>query len=105
MLKGLSAKLRESLEKLARIGLVDKTAVDDLVKDIQRSLIASDVDVKLVFELSENIKKRAFEKLPPGLTRKEHVIKIETDQQVLKVVLGSEEVPDVNPEDNTWEKE
>jgi len=86
MLKGLSAKLRESLEKLTRIGLVDKTAVDELVKDIQRSLIASDVDVNLVFQLSEDIRKRAFEKLPAGLTRKEHVIKVVYEE--LTKILG-----------------
>ncbi len=36
--------------------------------------------------------------------RKEHVIKIDTDMKVYKVVLGDEEVPDANPEDNVWEK-
>jgi hypothetical protein len=36
--------------------------------------------------------------------RQEHVMKIKTDREVLKVTLGSEEVPDVNPGDNSWEK-
>jgi signal recognition particle subunit SRP54 len=76
MLKNLSVKLRESLEKLARIGMVDRAAVDELVTDIQRSLLAADVEVKLVFRLSEAIKKRAFDKIPEGITRREHVIKV-----------------------------
>src|SRR3989338_4040471 len=75
MLKGLSSKLRESLEKLAR-GNADKEAVEDLLRDIQRSLISSDVDVSLVFGLTESMRKRCFENLPSGMTRKEHVIRI-----------------------------
>ena len=76
MLKEFSAKLRESIDKLTRLGSVGKEEVDELVRDIQRSLIAADVDVDLVFSLSETIKMRAMEKLPAGLTRKEHVIKV-----------------------------
>ena len=34
--------------------------------------------------------------------RDEHTIVIETDVKALKVVLGSPEIPDVNPADNTW---
>jgi len=88
MLKGLSAKLRESIEKLTKIGLVDKAAVEDLIKDIQRSLIASDVDVKLVFELSSSIRQKSMQKLLPGLTRKEHVIRVVYDE--LTRILGKE---------------
>ena len=93
MLKGLSDKLRESLEKIARLGIVDKEAVDALVKDIQRALISGDVDVQLVFSLSEKIKARAFEKIPEGLTRKEHVIKAVYEE--LSRILGEKksEIP------------
>lgn len=75
MLKGLSSKLRESLEKLAR-GSADKEAIEELLRDIQRSLISADVDVGLVLELTEGIRKRASESLPAGVTRKEYVIKV-----------------------------
>ncbi|MCK5699046.1 MAG: signal recognition particle protein [Candidatus Aenigmarchaeota archaeon] len=70
-------KIKDALNKFARIGVADKKAVDELVKDIQRTLIASDVNVKLVFELSKNIKEKALdEKIPKGLTRREHIIDI-----------------------------
>ncbi len=70
-------KIKDALNKFARIGVADKKAVDELVKDIQRTLIASDVNVKLVFELSKNIKDKALdEKIPKGLTRREHIIDI-----------------------------
>jgi signal recognition particle subunit SRP54 len=74
------------MEKLARLGLVDSSAVDELVRDVQRSLISADVDVELVFQLSENIRKRSFEKIPAGLSRKEHVIKVVYEE--LTKILG-----------------
>jgi len=76
MLKGLSKRLRGTIEKITSLGSVDKEHVEELVKDIQRALIGADVEVNLVFQLSESIKKRAFEDLPAGLTRKEHVVKV-----------------------------
>lgn len=70
-------KLKEGLSKFARIGVADSRAVETLVKDLQRSLIQADVNVKLVFELSKRVKEKALkEKLPPGMSRREHVIDI-----------------------------
>ena len=86
MLESLSSKLRESIEKIARLAIVDKKDVEELVKEIQRSLLSSDVDVGLVLNLSEAIKKRAFDKLEPGLTRKEHIIKVVYEE--LTKILG-----------------
>src|SRR3989344_9068642 len=74
-------KIKEALSKFARKGPADKQSVEDLVREIQRSLIQADVDVKLVFELSKKIKDKAFdENLPAGLTRKEHIVKIVNDE-------------------------
>ena len=52
-------KLKESISKFAKLGVADKGAVEALVKDIQRTLIQSDVNVKLVFKLSKNIKEKS----------------------------------------------
>lgn len=88
MLKGLSDKLRESIERISRIGSVDNAAVEELVKEIQRALISADVDVNLVLALSESIRKRAFEKIPAALTRKEHLIKVVYEE--LTKIMGAE---------------
>ncbi len=70
-------KIKDALSKFARLGVADKNAVDALVKEIQRTLIQADVDVKLVFDLSKRIKGEALdEKIPKGLSRREHVINI-----------------------------
>lgn len=76
-------KLKESISKFARLGVADKKSVEDLVKDIQRTLIQSDVNVSIVFELSSRIKEKALsENIPAGITRREHVIKIVYDELV-----------------------
>ncbi len=77
MLERLSKSLRGTLDKIARMGVVDKNVVEEIVRDIQRSLLAADVNVDLVLKLTEKIKERALkEKLPKGLTRREHLIKV-----------------------------
>jgi len=68
---------------------VDAEAVEDLVKGLQRILLQTDVDVKLVFELSENIRRRCLkEKIPPGLTLREQVMKVVYEELVK--LLGEE---------------
>ncbi len=86
MLSGLSNKLRGAIDKLTGSN-VDKAAVEELVREIQRALLSGDVDVKLVLEMSEKIKKDA-ENVPPGLTRKEHVVR--TVYDALTEIMGKE---------------
>jgi signal recognition particle subunit SRP54 len=53
----------------------------EITRDIQRALLQADVNVKLVFELTQRIQDRALEeKLPPGISRAEHVTKIVYDE-------------------------
>src|SRR3989344_786404 len=78
-------KLRESIEKISRLGIVDAGHVEELVRDMQRTLLSADVDVALVMQLSNSIKKRCMEKLPEGLSRKEHVIKFVYEQLAEKI--------------------
>ena len=54
-----------------------KNSLKNYQKDIQRSLLQSDVNVKLVLEITKNIEYRSLnEKPPPGLSRKDHIVKI-----------------------------
>ena len=60
-----------------RLPLVDEAAVKELVRDLQRTLLQADVNVDLVLQLSSKIQERAIEEsLPPGVSRREHVIKV-----------------------------
>jgi signal recognition particle subunit SRP54 len=60
VLDKLGESLRNTLEKIKNSLFVDEKLINELVKDIQRSLLQSDVNVKLVFELTKNIKERAL---------------------------------------------
>lgn len=55
---------------------MDEKLINELVKDIQRALLQSDTNVQLVFDLSSKIKERAKEKAPPGITKREQLVKI-----------------------------
>jgi len=56
---------------------VDEKAVKELAKDLQRTLLQADVNVDLVLALSKAVEDKSLsEKLPPGITRREHVVKV-----------------------------
>ena len=89
VLDALSCALSGALRKLTKAEVVDESLIKELIKDIQKALLLSDVNVKLVFELSKNIESRAMdEKLPKGVSRKEHIIKIVYEE--LSKFMGSD---------------
>ncbi len=90
VLEKLSDSLRNTLQKIAKSLFVDDLLINELVKDIQRALLHADVNVKLVFELTDKIKKRALsEEAPKGLTKKEQIINIVYEELVR--LLGEEQ--------------
>lgn len=79
----LGKKLRQTLAKLTNRPYVDEDAVKSLIKDLQRVLISSDVNVKLVFQLSKKIEERALKtKKLEALSLKEHVMKVVYEELV-----------------------
>jgi signal recognition particle subunit SRP54 len=77
MLDNLSKGLSNLIRKIVTGTTIDKKSVEDLLQDLRRILLQSDVDVKLTDEMIENIKKKCFvEKIPAGLTLREHVLKV-----------------------------
>ena len=65
------------------MAIIDEEVVKEVVKDIQRALIQSDVNIKLVLKLSKTIEERSLKEEPPkGITPKEHIIKIVYDELV-----------------------
>jgi signal recognition particle subunit SRP54 len=73
----LSKSLGDAVRKLMRLPIVDEKAIRELVKDLQRALLQSDVNVELVLQISRSVEKRAIEeRLPPGIPRREHVVKV-----------------------------
>ena len=77
VLEKLGDSLKSTLQKIAKAIFVDDKLINELVKDIQRALLQADVNVQLVFDLSNKIKDRIKkEETPGGLTKKEHLINI-----------------------------
>jgi signal recognition particle subunit SRP54 len=88
----LGSSLTNAIKKLFRAAVVDEAAVKELVRDIQRALLQADVNVQLVLEISKRIEERALkEKMPPGISRREHVIKVVYEE--LTRFLGEKPVP------------
>jgi len=83
MLGNLGKSLTNTMKKLAGIAVIDKKTIKEVVKDIQRALIQSDVNVQLVLKLSKKIEERALNEKPPkGITPREHVITIVYEEMV-----------------------
>jgi signal recognition particle subunit SRP54 len=81
VLEKLGSSLYDALRRVIRAPVVDEALVKDLIKDFQRALLQADVNVKLVMELSQDIEEKALdEKLPMGISRREHVIKVVYDE-------------------------
>jgi signal recognition particle subunit SRP54 len=92
MLDGLSSSLKDALKKLAGKAVIDRAAVDELVRDLQRALISADVNVKLVMELSRAIRTRSLdEQLPKNTNVREHVLRI-VYQELVRLVWASTDV-------------
>jgi len=88
----LGSSLTSAIKKLFKAGVVDEAAVKELVRDIQRALLQADVNVQLVLEISKRIEERALnEKMPPGISRREHVIKVVYEE--LTRFVGDKPVP------------
>jgi signal recognition particle subunit SRP54 len=91
-LDNLGSSLTNAIKKLFKAGVVDEATVKELVRDIQRALLQSDVNVQLVLQISKNIEERALkEKVPPGVSRREHVIKVVYEE--LTKFIGDKPVP------------
>lgn len=83
VLDNLGSKLKDAMKKITSSVFVDEKLINEIVKDIQRALLQADVNVQLVFKLSNSIKERALkEDHPKGLTKKEHIVNIVYEELV-----------------------
>src|SRR5574339_187528 len=77
MFDNLREGLRGALKKIVGASDINEELIDSLCKDVQRSLLQSDVNVRLVLSITQNLKERALKEQPPkGLSRKDHIVTI-----------------------------
>ena len=92
VLERLGSSLYDALKKVFKAPVMDEKTVKELVRDIQRALLQSDVNVKLVLEISRRIEDRSLkEKVPPGISRREHITKVVYEE--LTRFLGEKPTP------------
>ena len=77
MLDNLRTGLRSALKKIVGASDINEEIIESLCKDVQRALLQSDVNVRLVLTITNNLKLRALNEQPvKGLSRKDHIITI-----------------------------
>jgi signal recognition particle subunit SRP54 len=77
MLDKLREGFQNAINRLIGSSSVDEKEIKEFVREIQRALIYGDVQAKIVVSVTERIEKRALEERPPpGLPRKDHIVKI-----------------------------
>lgn len=85
VLEKLGSALKKTLSKIANAIFLDKKVIEEIVKDLRRSLLEADVDQKIVSELCEKIK---TSKEKTTLEKKDHLIKLIHDEIIN--ILGKE---------------
>jgi len=89
VLENLKTNLRAAIKKIVNSSGVDEELIKELSKDVQRALLQSDVNVRFVLEITKKLEERSLnETPPPGLSRKDHIVKILYDE--LAKLLGNE---------------
>lgn len=89
VLDSLSDSLKNTLKKVTNALFVDEKLINELVKDIQRSLLKADVNVKLVLDLTSKMKERLLnEKTPSNISKKEHLVNIIYEELVSFLGVG-----------------
>ncbi len=99
MLEKLSEVLKKATNRIANAIFLDKNLVDSIIRDLQRALIEADVNIILVKDLSDKIRKYALDERIKGIEKKEHMIKLLHDElvkilgeyQPLKLKTGKEQ--------------
>jgi len=90
VMEGLGKSLRNVLGRVNGASQVDEDLVKDICKDLQRALLEADVNVRLVLDVTNNVKERALNEKPDtGGSMKNHVTKI-IYEELVKLVNNGE---------------
>ena len=95
VLDKLGSSLRKGITRIGNAITLDKKFIDGVIKDIQRSLIEADVNIELVFALTQKIKGLAFDENIKGIDKKEQLISLIHDD-VLNILGGEQKSLDLN---------
>jgi signal recognition particle subunit SRP54 len=86
VLAELGDRIQGALKKIAASPVIDETVVKQMINEIQRALLEADVNVKLVSEISKDIKSKVDpEKLASGLNKR-NLIKTAVFESLCKLL-------------------
>ncbi len=93
VLEKLGDSLRAALRKIAGASYIDENLIKEIVRDIQRALILADVNVQLSLQITKELQRRALnESPPPGMSPREHVVRI-IYEELVKILGQTREIP------------
>lgn len=96
VLDSLGKSLRGVLQKIARGSTVDEALLAEVVRDIQRALLQSDVNVQLALDLTKRVRRRATEEKPPaGASLRDFLIRIIYEE--IRGILGKDRTFELKP--------
>ena len=76
----LGEGLRKAIAKLTRATIIDAATIKEFNKELQKILLSSDVEVKLVLEFTKGIEDAALRSKPPkGLSHKDYITNLVYD--------------------------
>ena len=73
MLEKIGQALKSATNKIAKAIFIDKGVIEEVTKDLQRALIGADVNVHLVKEITDEIKKLASDEKIKGVEKREQI--------------------------------
>lgn len=77
MFDDMGKNLSSLIKRIVTGTAIDRKAVEEVIQDLKGILLQSDVDTKLAERIINNIRKKCLEeKIPTGLTLREHVLKV-----------------------------
>ncbi len=88
VLEKLGSTLKSGIKKISNAIFLDKKLIDAVIKDIQKSLIEADINIELVFALTQKIKKIAYDETIQSVDKKEQLITLIHDE--ISLILGGE---------------
>jgi signal recognition particle subunit SRP54 len=86
MLDRISQAFTGGIKKITNAIFVDKKLIDAVIKDLQRALIESDVNVELVLKLSQEIRQLAIDEKVKDIEKKEQLIALIHEK--IKQIIG-----------------
>ncbi len=92
----LGEGLRQAMARLQRATIIDAKTIREFNKDLQKALLSSDVEVKLVFNFTKEIEDKALRSRPPeGVAPRDYITNLVYDGLV--ELMGKTYVPELKP--------